>query len=150
MSAVFIQARNRARGNVTTPMVLWAIVMAVVIFIAEAHHGAHRGDYWIGFGVTALFGVYLGLRRRVAAAFVAPFVSWMVAWFPLWIAAMIRDGFFKGLAVGLFWVTIGWIFIGVLEFVTLFVIGSFVRLFRGSSGNRQGDVIIFGPGGKEN
>jgi hypothetical protein len=34
--------------------------------------------------------------------------------------------------------------------VTLFVIGSFVRLLRGTSGTRQGDVIIFGPGGKEN
>ncbi|HEY5093006.1 MAG TPA: hypothetical protein VII60_07050 [Acidimicrobiales bacterium] len=149
MSAVFIQARNRARGNVTAPMIIWSIVMAVVLFIAEAHHGAHRGDYWIGFGATALFGVYLGLRRRVAAAFVAPFVSWMAAWVPLWIAAMVRDGFFKGLAVGLFWITIGWIFIGVLEFVTLFVIGSFVRLLRGSSGTRQGDVIVFGPGGNE-
>jgi hypothetical protein len=130
-------------------MIIWAILMAVVIFVAEAHHGAHHGDYWIGFGATALFGVYLGLRRRVAASLVAPFVSWMVAWVPLWIAAMIRDGFVKGLAVGLFWVTIGWIFIGVLEFVTLFVIGSFVRLVRGSSGSRPGDVIVFGPGGKE-
>ena len=35
--------------------------------MVEAHHGAHRGDYWVGFGATALFGVYLGLRRRVAA-----------------------------------------------------------------------------------
>jgi hypothetical protein len=130
-------------------MIIWSIVMAVVIFIAEAHHGAHRGDYWIGFGATAIFAVYLGVRRRVAASFVAPFVSWMVAWVPLWIAAMIRDGFFKGLAVGLFWITIGWIFIGALEFVTLFVIGSFVRLLRGSSGTRPGDVIIFGPGENE-
>lgn len=149
MSAVFIQARNRAGGNVTAPMIIWSIVMAAVLFIAEAHHGAHRGDYWIGFGVTALFGVYLGLRRRVAASFVAPFVSWMVAWVPLWIAAMIRDGFLRGLAAGLFWITIGWIFIGILEFVTLFVIGSFVRLLRGSSGTRPGDVMIFGPGGNE-
>jgi hypothetical protein len=149
MSAVFIQARKRARGNVTAPMIVWAIVMAVVLFIAEAHHGTHHGDYWIGFGATALFAIYLGLRRRVAAAFVAPFVSWTVAWLPLWIAAMIRDGFFKGLAVGLFWVTIGWLFIGTLEFVTLFVIGSFVRLLRGSSGARPENVIVFGPGGNE-
>jgi hypothetical protein len=73
----------------------------------------------------------------------------MAAWVPLWIAAMVRDGFFKGLAVGLFWITIGWIFIGALEFVTLFVIGSFVRLLRGSSGARPGDVIVFGPGANE-
>src|SRR5579863_4062738 len=144
MGAVFIQVKNRARGNVTAPIIIWSIVMAVVIFMVEASHGAHHEALWFGFGATALFGVYLGLRRRVAAAFVAPFVSWMFAWAPLWIAAMVRDGFLKGLIVGLFWVTIGWILIGGLEFVTLFVVGSFTRVLRGSSG-RRGDVIVYGP-----
>jgi hypothetical protein len=147
MGAVFIQVKDRARGNVTAPMILWSIVMAVVIFMCEASHGAHHDAIWIGFGATALFGIYLGLRRRVAASFIAPLVSWTLAWIPLWIAAMIRDGFFKGLAVGLFWVTIGWVLIGGLEFATLFVVGSFFRLLRGSSGRRDGDVIVYGPGG---
>jgi hypothetical protein len=75
-------------------------------------------------------------------------VSWSVAWIPLWIAAMIRDGFFKGLAVGLFWVTVGWVLIGGLEFATLFIVGSIFRLLRGSSGRRDGDVIVYGPGGE--
>ena len=146
MSGVFIQVKDRARGNVTAPMIIWSIVMAVVIFMVEASHGAHHDALWVGFGATALFGFYLGARRRLAAAFVAPFVSWMVAWVPLWIAAMVRDGFLKGLAVGLFWVTIGWVIIGGLEFATLFIVGSFVRLFRGSSRPRDRDVIVFGPG----
>jgi hypothetical protein len=148
MGAVFIQVKNRARGNVTAPMIIWSIVMAVVIFIVEASHGPHHDAIWVGFGVTALFGVYLGLRRRVAASFIAPMVSWMVAWVPLWIAAMVRDGFLKGLVVGLFWVTIGWILIGALEFATLFIVGSFCRLLRGSSGRRDSDVIVYGPGGE--
>src|SRR5579863_2454182 len=131
MGAVFVQVRNRARGNVTAPMIIWSIVMTVVIFMVEANHGAHYGALWIGFGATALFGIYLGLRRRVAAAFVAPFVSWMFAWAPLWVAAMVRDGFLEGLAVGLIWVTIGWILIGGLEFVILVALGSFMRLLRG-------------------
>jgi hypothetical protein len=73
----------------------------------------------------------------------------MVAWVPLWIAAMVRDGFFKGLAVGLFWVTIGWVIIGGLEFATLFIVGSFIRLLRGSSGSRDPGVTVYGPGGDE-
>jgi hypothetical protein len=149
VSAVFIQVKNRARGNVTSPMIVWSVLMAVVIFMVEASHGAHHDALWVGFGATVLFGVYLGLRRRVAAAFVAPFVSWMVAWIPLWIAAMVRDGFLKGLVVGLFWVTFGWVLIGGLEFATLFIVGSFMRLLRGSSGPRDRDVIVYGPGGEE-
>jgi hypothetical protein len=147
MGAVFIQVKQRARGNVTTPMILWSIVMAVVIFTVEARHGAHHDAIWIGFGASALFGIYLGLRRRVAASFIAPLVSWSVAWIPLWIAAMIRDGFLKGLVVGLFWVTIGWVLIGGLEFATLFIVGSIFRVVRGSSGRRDDDVIVYGPGG---
>ena len=149
VSAVFIQVKNRARGNVTSPMIVWSVLMAVVIFMVEASHGAHHDALWVGFGATVLFGVYLGLRRRVAAAFVAPFVSWMVAWIPLWIAAMVRDGFLTGLVVGLFWVTFGWVLIGGLEFATLFIVGSFMRLLRGSSGPRDRDVIVYGRGGEE-
>lgn len=147
MEAVFVQVKGRARGNVTATMIIWSIVMAVVIFMVEASHGAHHDALWVGFGATALFGIYLGLRRRVAAAFVAPLVSWTIAWIPLWIAAMVRDGFFKGLIVGLFWVTIGWVMIGGIEFVTLFIVGGFVRMFRGSSKPRDGDVIVYGPSG---
>ncbi len=147
MEAVFVQVKGRARGNVTATMIIWSIVMAVVIFMVEASHGAHHDALWVGFGATALFGIYLGLRRRVAAAFVAPLVSWTIAWIPLWVAAMVRDGFFKGLIVGLFWVTIGWVMIGGIEFVTLFIVGGFIRLFRGSSKPRDGDVIVYGPSG---
>ena len=147
MNTVFIQVKDRARGNVTAPMIVWAIVMAVVIFMVEASHGSHPGALWVGFGATALFGAYLGLRRRVAASFIAPLVSWMVAWFPLWIAAMVRVGFFKGIVVGFFWVTVGWVLIGGLEFATLFIVASVMRLLRGSSGTRERDVIVYGPGG---
>jgi hypothetical protein len=51
--------------------------------------------------------------------------------------------------VGLFWVTIGWVIIGGLEFATLFVVGSFFRLLRGSSGPRDRGVVVYGPGGEE-
>ena len=146
---MFVQVKNRARGNVTTPIVLWSSVVAVVLFMVEAHHGSHTGALWVGFGATGLFGAYLGLRRRTPAAFIAPFVSWMVAWFPFIIAAMIRDGFLKGLVVGIFWITIGWLLIGMIEFVTLFAVASLFRILRGSSSARERDVIVFGPSGDE-
>ena len=128
-------------------MTLWAVVMAVVLFMLEARLGS-RATFWlIGIGSTALFGAYLGLRRRTAAVFVAPFISWLVAWFPLVIAAMVHDGFFKGLVVGIFLATIGWIGIGTLEFGSLLVVATLFRMFRRSSVGSQPDVMIFGPEG---
>jgi hypothetical protein len=147
MSGVVFQVRERARGNVTTPMVLWATLMAAVLFLLESRLAPQATTAWVGVGATALFGVYLGWRRRVAAVFVAPFVSWLFAWFPLWVAAVIHEGILRGFLWGLFLITIGWIAIGFGEFVWLGAVAFFVRLFRGSSGRGEPDVVIFGPDG---
>lgn len=141
-----VQIRQRARGNVSAAMVLWSLAMVVVLCaweLSPAHEG--RSYLW-GLVVTVLFGAYLGWRRRGAAVFVAPFVSWAFAWFPLWISAMIRHGFIKGILIGLFLVTVGWVLIGTLEFLGVGAITLLVRGLRGG-GPRAGDreVIIFGP-----
>ena len=142
-----IQVRDRAKDNVGAPMVAWALVMAVVLFLLQARYGSRDVVLWTGVGATALFGAYLGWHRRVGATFFAPFVSWMVAWFPIIVGAMIRAGFIKGLVSGLFWITIGWLLIGLLEFVWLLVVASFVRMLRGTRGPNEPDVVIYGPDG---
>jgi hypothetical protein len=147
MTGVVFEVRKRTRGNVTTPMVLWALVMAVVIFLLESRLADQSATVWAGVVATALLGIYLGWRRRSPAVFVAPIVSWLFAWPLLWVAAMIHDGFVKGLFVGLFLITIGWIGIGVTEFVWLGLVTLLVRSLRGS-GPRGPDVVIIGPRGE--
>ena len=83
MTGVVFQVRERSRGNVTFSMMLWATAMAAVLFLFESRLADRADTAWAGVGVTALFGVYLGWRRRAAAVFIAPFVSWLFAWFPL-------------------------------------------------------------------
>ena len=129
-------------------MVLWSIAMAVVLFLHEARWGVTSDVVWTGIAVTLLFGAYLGWRRRVGAVFVAPLISWMFAWFPLFVASMIRDGFVRGFFAGLFWVTIGWMFIAALEFVGLLFSSMVVRTFRSGGRGDGPDVIIFGPDGR--
>lgn len=126
-------------------MLLWAIVMAVVIFLLEARLGSQAGVAWVGVSATALLGIYLGWRRRAAAVLIAPMVSWLFAWPLLWVAALIHDGFVKGLFVGLFLVTIGWIGIGLTELVWLGLVTILVRALRGSGRSGESDVVIFGP-----
>ena len=143
MSGVFFEVRQRSRGNVSTPMTVWAVAMAVVLFLLEARIGSRAGVYWFGVIATALLGIYLGWRRRVAAVFVAPVVSWLFAWFPLMVAAMIHDGVLSGLFTGLFLITIGWIAIGLIEMVWLGMVALVVRMLRGRGSGP--DVVIYGP-----
>ena len=142
MDGVFVEVRRRSRGQVSGAMTLWAIVMAIVIFCLESRVGRADIVGWIGVATSMIFGAILGWRHRVAAVLVAPFVSWLWAWLPLWIAAMIHDGFFGGLAIGFFLVTVGWIGVGLLEVVMVGVVALAVRSLRGGS---DGDIVIFGP-----
>jgi hypothetical protein len=138
MPGVVFQVRERSKGNVGTSMMLWATAMAVVLFLFEAQL-ANRGDTaWAGILATALFGFYLGWRRRAAAVFIAPIISWLFA-------AMIHEGFFKGLFWGLFLITIGWLVIGFVEFAWLGAVTFLVRSFRGPGAGGEPKVIIFGP-----
>ena len=127
------------------PMVLWSSAMAVVLFLHEARWGSMVNVVWSGIAVTLAFGAYLGWQRRVAAVFVAPVISWMFAWFPLIVAAIIRDGFFRGIIAGVFWITVGWLMIAFLEFVGLIFSSMLVRRLRGGPRNEGPDVVIFGP-----
>ena len=141
-----VQVRQRARGNVSAAMIVWSLVMAVILVVWELDPADDGRAVLGGLLATALLGVYLGWRRRGAAVFVAPMVSWSFAWAPLWIAAMIRHGFFKGLFVGLFLVTVGWIVIGAMEFVSLGAVTLLVRRARGAGPRTDDDeVTIFGP-----
>jgi hypothetical protein len=144
-----VQVRQRARGNVSAAMVVWSLAMTVVLAAWEISPASDGLAALWGIAATAVFGIYLGWRRRGAAVFVAPMVSWSFAWLPLWIAAMIRHGFVKGLFVGLFLITVGWLVIGTLEFLSLGAVTMLVRSVRGGGpGGGDGDVIIFGPDGR--
>ena len=147
MNTVVVQFRDRARSNVTAPVVVWSLVMAVVLFVLLARIGSRDAMLWVGVAATAFLGAYLGWQRRVGTTFFAPLASWLAAWFPMIIGAMIGRGFIHGLFAGLFWITVGWLLIGFLEFVWLFLVASFVRMLRGTSEPKEPDVVIFGPDG---
>ena len=145
MSGVVFQVHERARGRVTKPMMLWAAVMAVVLFMLESHLGPQGRAAGLGVLASVAFGLYLGWQRRLGAILVAPLVSWLFAWFPLVIASMIHNGIGKGFFVALFLVTFGWIGIGLLELFGLGLVAFAVSLVRGSAAPAEPDVVIFGP-----
>ena len=140
MSAVFT-FRERARGNVSTPVVLWAIAMTVVLFMEIVSPSALLTVS--GFALTALLGGILGWRRRMGTIVVAPFVSWLFAWFPMEIASMIHFGILKGFLLGLVIITFGWIPIGFVELAWLAMVAMLIRSIRGHSPEDR--VVIIDP-----
>lgn len=133
--------RQRTRGNVSTPVVLWAIAMTVILFIEIVAPSATVTI--VGFGLTALLGALLGWRRRMGTVIVAPFVNWLFAWFPMEIASMIHFGILKGFLLGLVIITVGWIAIGFVEVAWLFMVAALVRSFH--SGSSHDRVVIIDP-----
>jgi hypothetical protein len=146
MNGVVITVRNRARGNVSAPMVLWALAMTVVLFIGVVAPSAT--DTVVGFGLTALLGAYFGWRRRMGAVFAAPLVNWLFAWFPMEIACMIHFGILKGFFLGLLVITVGWIAIGFVEFVWMWMVAALFRSLHRPSGRDDDSVIIIDPDGR--
>ena len=140
MNVVFT-VRERARGNISTPVVLWALAMTVVLFIDVVNPSALVTIS--GFAITALLGALLGWRRRMGTVIAAPFISWLFAWFPMEIACMIHFGILKGFLLGLLIITFGWIGIGFVELAWLAMVALFVRSLRGAPADDR--VVIIDP-----
>jgi hypothetical protein len=140
MSDVF-SVRERARGSVSTPVVLWAIAMTVVLFIEVVNPSATITI--IGFVITGLLGALLGWRRRMGTVIAAPFIGWFFAWFPMEIACMIHFGILKGFLFGLLIITFGWVGIGFVELAWLAIVAGTVRSLRGVPFDDR--VIIIDP-----
>jgi len=134
---------QRAKISVTRPMLWWSFVMAVGLVLVESGGSQHDNGLTVTAVATVSFGVWLGWQRRTGVIFFAPLVSWLFAWFPLLLAAIVHRGFFRGVLSGLFLDSVGWLFIGTLEFLSLFIIASVVRALRGTP--REVDVIIDPP-----
>jgi hypothetical protein len=140
MNVVFT-VRERARGNVSTPVVLWALAMTVVLFMEVVNPSALVAAS--GFVVTALLGALLGWRRRTGTVIAAPFIGWLFAWFPMEIACMIHFGILKGFLLGLLIVTFGWVGIGFVELAWLAMVALVVRSLHGVPSDDR--VVIIDP-----
>lgn len=140
MNLVF-DLRQRARTDASRAMMVWSFVMAVILTASIVTPSA--GLTTLGFVVSAIFGATLGWRRRMGIIVVAPFASWAVAWFPMEIASMVHWGVLKGFFDGLLLITVGWIAIGLIEMVWIFMVASLVRSLRRHP--KEPSVVVIDP-----
>ncbi len=139
---VVIRVREQTKGAPGIATFVWALVMAVCLFGIEARYARSFFEI-VAVTITVLLGAYLGWHRRTGTAFVAPFVSWMFAWVPFVIAAMIHEGFLRGLLFGVFWITFGWVIIGGAELIVILAVAIPFRLLSGATHHTE--TIIIDP-----
>jgi hypothetical protein len=137
-----IKVRQQTKGAAGFALVAWSIAMAASLFGMRANLSVSFFEM-LAVISTVMLAAYLGWKRRMGVIFAAPMLSWMFAWPLLIIGEMIRDGFFKGLVLGAFWATAGWIVIGITEFGALMIIGAPFRLLSGAT--HHDDVTIEWP-----
>ncbi len=142
MAGFVVTLGQRTRAGVSGPLVLWAIAMSVVLVMGVV--APSPGVVAWGAILSALLGLYLGLRRRVGTVLVAPVVSWLFAAGPVVIASMVHSGPFGGLALGLFYVTVGWVGVAFSEVAVVGGVALIARLVTG--GRRERPVVYFEPG----
>ncbi len=142
MAGFVVRLGERTRAGVSGPLVLWAIAMAVVLVAGVVAPTPYEVVY--GALVSTPLGIYLGARRRVGTVLVAPLVSWLVAAGPLVVAWMVHAGVVKGFLLGVLYVSVGWVGVGLSEVVFVGFVALGARAVAG--GRRDRAVAYFEPG----
>lgn len=140
-----LDLRERTRAQVSTPVTLWAVTVAVVL-VADVLSTSATPDV-VGVVATALLGAYLGWRQRRGVIFFAPLLSWVVAVGPVLVASLIHDGLVAGVVSAALMMSVGWFVVGAVEVVILAVAAGVVHALR--HGSRRNEVVIISPGERE-
>lgn len=131
----------------------WAIAVDAALFVARTagHAGIAASSsttaYVVAAVLTAIVGLWLGWRRRVGTAFVAPMLAWtcFVPW--AFASEFLRVGFFDAIARGFGLAIVGGFVAACSEGVLLVMFATLGRIAAaGTHHDRDGSVVIFPPG----
>lgn len=129
----------------------WALFVDVCLFCAwTVHHaGIPAGTKPLAYAavgvVTAIAGLWLGLRHRVGTAFVAPWLSWVLLVPFAFASEIVRVGFLDGLWHGLWLSILGGFVASAVEGLFLVAFAVLGRLLGGVFAARRSGTVILPP-----
>jgi hypothetical protein len=130
---------------------VWALAVDFLIFLG--HTAPHAGissstgalAYWLGVGLTAAAGFWLGWRHRTGTAFLAPFVAWFLLVPFAFASDFARSGFFGGLWRGFFFLLLGGFVASAIEAGLLVLFALLGRVAVVSLGRDDSTTVILPP-----
>ena len=148
--SVVLRVREQSRGPIGALMVIWATLQSVS-WMGMLHNLALTPRWWhLWIGSNIVFGVLLGLRRRMGTIFSGALLATLMNVFPTFVGFQLalNHGILWGLAgATLYYLLFGWLVYGAVQ-VALLMAGAAVGRLLSAPFRRTSDVVIIGPDGQ--
>jgi len=144
------RVREQSRGPIGLLMVTWATVQSVS-WMAMLQNLALTPRWWhLWIGSNLVFGVLLGVRRRMGTIFSGPLLATLLNIVPTFVGFQLalNHGILWGLlGATLYYVFFGWLLYGAVQIAILFT-GAVIGRLLSAPFRRTSDVVLIGPDGR--
>lgn len=145
-----LRVREQSRGPVGLILVIWATIQSVS-WMAMLQNLALTPRWWhLWIGSSLVFGVLLGVRRRMGTIIFGPLLATLLNVVPTIVGFQLalNHGILWGLAgTTLYYLFFGWLLYGAVQVAILFT-GAVIGRLLAAPFRRRSDVVIIGPDGR--
>ena len=148
--SVVLRVREQSRGPIGILLVVWATLQSVS-WMGMLHNLALTPRWWhLWVGSNIVFGILMGIRRRMGTIFSGPLFATVMNVFPTFVGFQLalNHGILWGLVgATLYYLLFGWLVYGAVQVAMLFVGAVIGRLLRAPF-QRRSEVVVIGPDGQ--
>lgn len=148
--SVVLRVREQSRGPIGLLLVIWAIVQSIG-WLGMLHDLALTPRWWhLWVGSNLVFGLLVGIRRRMGAIFSGPLIASLMNVIPTFVGFQLalNHGILWGLTgATLYYLLFGWLVYGAVQLAVLLA-GAVVGRLLSAPFRRTSDVVIIGPDGQ--
>ncbi|CAB4864368.1 unannotated protein [freshwater metagenome] len=148
--SVVLRVREQSRGPIGILLVVWATLQSVS-WMGMLHNLAFTPRWWhLWVGSNIVFGILMGIRRRMGTIFSGPLFATVMNVFPTFVGFQLalNHGILWGLVgATLYYLLFGWLVYGAVQVAMLFVGAVIGRLLRAPF-RRRSEVVVIGPDGQ--
>jgi uncharacterized membrane protein len=150
VQSVVLRVREQSRGSIGLLLVIWATIQSVS-WMGMLQSLALTPRWWpLWIGSNLVFGLLIGIRRRMATIFSGPLFATLMNVVPTFVGFQLalHHGILWGLTgATLYYLLFGWLVYGAVQ-TAILIVGAVVGRLLSAPIRRGSDVVIIGPNGQ--
>ena len=150
VQSVVLRVREQSRGSIGLLLVIWATIQSVS-WMGMLQSLALTPQWWpLWIGSNLVFGLLIGIRRRMATIFFGPLFATLMNVVPTFVGFQLalHHGILWGLmGATLYYLLFGWLVYGAVQ-VAILMVGAVVGRLLSAPFRRTSNVVIIGPDGQ--